>query len=124
MLTDTLAGMAERLAFDLRQQQKLTSCITVKIRYANFDTHTIQQKVAYTAFDHTIIDVVRQLFSRLYKRRMLVRLVGIRLSNLVNGVQQLNLFEDTPEQIRLYMAMDKIRSRFGANVLHRAGGVG
>jgi len=96
MLTDTLAGMAEKLAFELRQQQKLTACITVKMRYANFDTHTMQQKIPYTAFDHTIIDCVRDLFGRLYNRRMLVRLVGIRLSSLVNGVQQLSLFENTP----------------------------
>ena len=121
-LNDCLTRMAEKLAFELRQQQKLTACITVKIRYANYDTHTIQQKIAYTAFDHTIIHTARELFQRLYTRRMLVRLVGIRLSNLVGGVQQLNLFEDTPEQIRLYMAMDRIRNRFGAKVLHRAAG--
>ncbi len=122
LLNDCLSRMAEKLAFELRQQQKLTACITVKIRYANYDTHTIQQKVAYTAFDHTIIQTARELFQRLYSRRMLVRLIGLRLSCLVSGVQQLNLFEDTPEQIRLYLAMDRIRNRFGAKVLHRAAG--
>lgn len=122
MLTDILTGMAEKLAFELRQQQKLTACITVKVRYANFDTHTMQQKVAYTAFDHTIIESVRNLFGRLYNRRMLVRLVGIRLSSLVSGAQQLSLFENTPEQIRLYMAMDKIRKQYGAGSLYRAAG--
>ncbi len=122
LLNDCLSRMAEKLAFELRQQQKLTACITVKIRYANYDTHTIQQKVAYTAFDHSIIQTARELFQRLYSRRMLVRLIGLRLSCLVSGVQQLNLFEDTPEQIRLYLAMDRIRNRFGAKVLHRAAG--
>ncbi len=121
-LNDCLIRMAEKLAFELRQQQKLTACITVKIRYANYDTHTIQQKIAYTAFDHTIMHIACELFEKLYSRRMLVRLIGIRLSSLVSGVQQLNLFEDTPEQIRLYLAMDRIRNRFGAKVLHRAAG--
>lgn len=121
-ISDTLTGMAEKLAFELRQKQRLAACITVKIRYSDYDTHTIQKKVAYTSFDHTIIEVVRELFKQLYTRRVLIRLVGIRLSSLVSGVQQLNLFEDTPEQIRLYMAMDHIRSRYGSESLRRASG--
>ncbi len=122
-LNELIVRMAEKLAFELRQQQKLTACITVKIRYSNFDTHTLQKRIAYTSFDHTLISTAKELFKRLYTRRMLVRLVGIRLSHLVTGVQQLNLFEDTPEQINLYLTMDRIRNRFGAHALGRAAGM-
>ncbi|MCE9540352.1 MAG: DNA polymerase IV, partial [Bacteroidetes bacterium] len=47
-LKSTLIAMTEKLAFQMRGEEKLTSCITVKIRYSNFDTHTTQAKIAYT----------------------------------------------------------------------------
>jgi len=50
-----LVHMTEKLAYELRQQRKLTSCITVKIRYSNFDTHTLQKRIPYTSFDHQLI---------------------------------------------------------------------
>jgi len=123
MLNRMLAGMVERLSFDLRAQQKLTSCVTVKIRYSNFDTHTIQKKISYTSFDHVILKVVKELFRRLFQRRMLIRLIGVRLSGLVHGTQQLNLFEDTPEMVNLYLAMDRMRLRYGAEAVQRAIGL-
>ncbi len=123
-LNELIIHMCEKLAFELRTQQKLTACITVKIRYSNYDTHTLQKRITYTSFDHTLIEVAQELFKRLYTRRMLVRLLGIRLSSLITGNQQLNLFEDTPEQINLYMAMDRIRKKFGKHSVGRAAGMG
>ncbi len=122
-LHKVLVSMTERLAFLLRKQQKLVSNVAVKVRYANFDTHTIQQRIPYTVFDHQLITVARSLFDRLYQRRMLVRLVGLRFSNLVGGVQQLNMFEDTPEMSSLYNAMDNIRLRYGSKAIQRAVGL-
>ena len=121
-LNNLLVSMVEKLAFELRHKQKLTSCITVKIKYSNFDTHTLQQRIPYTAFDHTLINAAKELFQRLYKRRMLIRLLGVRLSHLVQGVQQLNMFEDKPEVVKLYHAMDHIRDRFGKKAVRRAAG--
>lgn len=118
-----LVSMVERIAYDLRRQEKLTSCITVKIRYSNFDTHTLQKRIPYTAFDHVLADAAIELFSRLYQRRMLIRLIGVRLSHMVRGVPQLDMFDDTPEKINLYMAMDRIRRRFGQHAIRRAAGV-
>jgi len=118
-----LSGKVERLAFELRKKQKLTSCITVKIRYSNFDTHTLQKRISYTSFDHVLIQDTMELFNRLYQRRMLIRLVGVKFSHLVGGMQQLNMFEDTPEMISLYTAMDHIRKRFGKKAIQRAEGM-
>lgn len=115
-----IIAMVEKLAFQLRKQQKLTGCITVKIRYSNFDTHTQQKHIPYTSFDHVLMQIATELFEKLYNRRMLIRLIGVRLSDLVYGVQQLNLFEDTPEMISLYQAMDRIRLRFGSHAVKRA----
>jgi DNA polymerase-4 len=123
-MKEILVSMVEKLAFEMRQKQRLTSCVTVKIRYSNFDTHTLQKRVAYTAFDHQLISVVKELFDRLYQRRMLIRLIGVRFSHLVQGVQQLNMFEDTPKSVNLYKAMDKLRKRYGQKSIGKAIGLG
>jgi DNA polymerase-4 len=115
-----LIGMVGRLAFELRKQQKLSGVISVKIRYSNFDTHSLQQRIPYTALDHVLIKTATELFDKLYQRRMLIRLVGVRFSQLIQGQQQLDLFDDIPERIDLYQAMDKIRLRFGKNSVFRA----
>jgi DNA polymerase-4 len=122
-LNQLLVSMVEKNAFTLRKQEKLTSCVTVKIKYSNFDTYTLQKRIPYTSFDHVLTDAVKELFIRLYQRRMLIRLIGVRFSNLVRGVQQLDMFEDTPEMVNLYMAMDKLRNRFGRDAIRRAAGV-
>jgi len=119
-----LIKMTEKLAYQLRSSNKLTACVTVKIRYSNFDTHTMQCRVAYTASDHLLIPKVKELFDKLYERRMLIRLVGVRFSHLVGGGQQINLFEDSEEIIRLYQAMDKMRQRYGADKVGRAVAMG
>ena len=113
-----LSRMVESLGFDLRSQHKLAGCVTVKIRYSDFNTHDMQQRIPYTAFDHVLRDVVNGIFNRLYNRRLKIRLVGVRLSDLVNGMPQLNLFDDNIELTQLYVAMDKIKRRFGEKSIH------
>ncbi|MCS6974816.1 MAG: DNA polymerase IV [Cyclobacteriaceae bacterium] len=119
-IKSVLTAMVEKVAFSLREQKKLTSCVTVKIRYANFDTETRQAQIPYTSADHVLLRVVHELFDKLYQRRMRIRLVGVRLSGLVYGHHQISLFDDTAESIRLYQAMDKIKHRYGAEKLTRA----
>jgi DNA polymerase-4 len=121
-LRNLLISMVEKIAFDMRKKQKLTGCVTVKIRYSNFDTHTLQKHIPYTSFDHILIDTATELFNRLYTRRMLIRLIGVRFSNLIGGNQQLDMFDDKPEIIDLYQAMDNIRLRFGDKAVRRAVG--
>ena len=116
-LKNILTAMAEKLAYQLRKKQKLTSVVTVTIRYSDFDTRTRQQRIPYTSLDHTLKETVCDLFERLYERRVLVRLVGVRYSGLISGSYQMNLFEDTSEMIGLYQAMDNIRNRFGSSAI-------
>ncbi|MFO7655821.1 MAG: DNA polymerase IV [Bacteroidales bacterium] len=123
MLNEKLICMVEKIAFDLRKQQKLTSCVTVKIRYSNFDTHTLQKRIPYTSFDHKLIEVTRELFERAYQRRMLIRLIGVRFSHLVQGTEQLNLFEDNSKAMRLYQTLDKLKKRYGKSAVIRAVGL-
>ena len=123
MLEANLIAMTEQLGNKLRQKQQLTACVSVKIRYSDFDTHTVQQRIPYTSADHTLIAVVKELFKKLYNRRLLIRLIGVRFSHLVHGNYQINLFEDTQEQIRLYQALDRLNTKYGDKTVCRAIGL-
>lgn len=119
-LNSELIRMAEKLTFQLRKQRRLTGCVTIKLRYSNFDTVSRQMTIPYTASDAVLLRKAKELFAKLYDKRLLVRLLGVRFSHLVNGSQQINLFEDTEEAVRLYQAMDAIRSRYGDEAVKRA----
>lgn len=119
-----LAAMTEKLAFQLRKENKLTSNVAVKIRYSDFDTHTKQMRIPYTSADHTLIKLVKDLFDKLYERRVLIRLIGVRFSGLVNGGYQINLLEDSEHIIKLYQEMDHLRKRFGDKTVQRVSAVG
>ncbi len=119
-LKSILIAMVEKVTYQLREQKKLASCITVKIRYSNFDTETRQIHVPYTASDGFVLRTVLELFDKLYNRRMLIRLVGVRLSGLVFGNHQISLFDDTEEDINLYEAIDYIKHKHGVEKLVRA----
>jgi DNA polymerase-4 len=121
-LKSVLVGMVEKLAFQLRSEEWLTSTVVIKIRYANFDTETKQCKVAYTSADHILTKNVTDLFYKLYQRRMRLRLIGIRFSGLVRGTYQINMFEDTEEMLSLYQAMDRMKDRYGFDAVMRCAG--
>lgn len=123
-LESILTAMAENLAYQLRKGNKVCACVAVKIRYSDFNTHTQQIKIPYTSADHILIAHVKELFRKLYNRRLLVRLIGVRYSDLVSGGLQMNMFEDSEEMINLYQAMDKIRNRYGDSAVKRAIGMG
>ncbi len=123
-LEGIISAMTENLAYQLRRGDKLTSCITVKIRYSDFNTHTLQARIPYTAADHILMPRIKELFKRLFERRLLVRLVGVRFSHLVGGGYQMNMFEESQELSNLYSAMDHIRQRFGDRSVLRAVSLG
>ncbi len=123
-LKTILTAMAQELTYQLRSGNKLTACVSVKIRYSDFQTYTMQKRIPYSASDHSIFPVVMELFKRLYQRRLLVRLIGINFSHLVEGGHQINLFEDSDKVISLYQAMDHIRKRYGSRAVINASGMG
>jgi DNA polymerase-4 len=120
MLECLLVSMTEDLCFKMRNENFLTGCVSVKIRYSDFNTYTQQIKISYSASDHELIPNVKMLFKKLYNRRMLIRLVGVRFSKLVRGHQQIHLFNDNENHIQLYQALDNINNRFGNKSVHRA----
>ena len=122
-LKGILSAMAENLAYQLRRGDKLSGCVTVKVRYSDFQTQTIQKKIPYTAADHELIPMVLELFDRAFSRRLLVRLIGVRYSSLVSGNYQLGLFGDTVDYPSLYNALDRIRLKYGDRSVIKAIGM-
>jgi DNA polymerase-4 len=114
--------MTESIGFDLRKQDKLAGCVTVKLRYSNFDTAVRQKTIDFTNSDHLLLQTAQDIFSKLYDRRMLIRLLGIRFTRLIPGNYQIKLYEDTQENIRLYQSIDSIRKQFGEKAVFRAVG--
>ena len=119
-INNLITSMVMDLAFDLRQKKKLTACITITIRYANFEDVTKQATISYTSLDSVLMAKAKELFRQVYQKRMLLRLVGVRLSNLVTGHEQIDLYTESQEQYSLYQALDKIRNRFGDQAIKLA----
>jgi DNA polymerase-4 len=120
LLRKTIIQFVDELAFELRSQQRMTSCITITIRYANWDTHTKQLQIPYCSTDDILTQKALELFERSYERRMLIRLIGVRFSSFVNGSYQIDLFSDSTKKISLFNVMDNIRNRFGHESLVKA----
>jgi len=123
LLKKVVANMVDELSFDLRNEGKVTGCITLKIRYSNFETFTKQMRIGYTCSEKILLEKAMQLFGKLYSRRMLIRLIGIKFSDLVAGAYQIDLFNDIQEELSLMQAMDGIRIRFGRDKIMRASGI-
>jgi DNA polymerase-4 len=120
MIHSELVRMTERLGFQLRNKGYLTGCITVKLRYTNGDTPTRQKSIPFINTDDALLDITKELFSKLYDRRLLIRLIGVRFTKLVAGTYQIQLFEDTEERIKLHKAIDHIKRHLGAGLITRA----
>jgi DNA polymerase IV len=111
--------MVEELAFSLRKEEQLTGCVTIKIKYADFEVKTKQRSIEYSSSDKLLFTHATELFDDLYSRKKAIRLLGVRFSNFVRGSRQIDLFEDTGQSINLYQAMDAIRLKFGEDKVGR-----
>jgi DNA polymerase-4 len=121
-LMSEIVRMTEKIAFELRKDEKVTGCVTVKIRYPDFETTSRQMSISYTSADDEIIPVAKTLFHKLYKKGKPVRLLGVRLSDLSNDAVQTNLFQNIERKNILYQAIDDVKNRFGTSSVVRAAG--
>ena len=119
-LYSELVRLTEQNAYDLRSDEKLTGCVTVKIRYPDFETTSRQETIDYTSLDDQLIAKVRDLFTKLYRKAQPVRLLGVRFSQLIPFTMQMNLFNNNEEKLNLYKAVDNIKTRFGGQSIIKA----
>jgi len=115
-----LVRLTEKTAYSLRDDEKLTGCITVKIRYAGFETTSRQETSDYTSLDDKIIAKVKDLFNKSYQKGRPVRLLGVRFSQLIPFTMQMSLFENNQEKLNLYKTVDEIKDRFGSKFVTKA----
>jgi DNA polymerase IV len=119
-LMSELVRMVEKIAYELRQDEKVAGCVAIKIRYPNFETTSRQTTIPYTCADDEIIPIAKELFKKLWKKGTPIRLMGVRLSELTNDAVQTNLFDDVERKTDLYKAIDNVKGRFGKAFVKRA----
>jgi len=115
-----LVRLTEKTAFGLREDQKMTGCVTVKIRYSDFETTSRQETVDYTALDDVLIAKAKDLFNKTWQKGRPVRLLGVRFSHMIPISMQMSLFENNIEKLNLYKAVDDIKERFGSKSVTKA----
>jgi len=121
-LMSEIVRMTEKVCFELRKEEKLSGCVTIKLRYPDFETKSCQTSIPYTSADDEIIPVAKALFHKLYKKGKPVRLLGVRLSNFSNRALQTNLFNNAERKTALYKSLDEVKNRFGKSSVVRASG--
>jgi DNA polymerase IV len=119
-LHSELVRLTEKTAYSLREDEKMTGCVTVKIRYSDFETTSRQETVDYTALDDILIAKVKDLFNKSYQKGRPVRLLGVRFSQFIPFTMQMSLFENNAEKLNLYKAVDDIKGRFGSKTVTKA----
>lgn len=115
-----LVKLTEETAYDLREEGRLTGCVTVKIRYADFTTVSKQEVIDYTALDNVLLLKVKALFDKLWKRGEKVRLLGVRFSHLIPMTVQMNLFDNSEVKLELFKTVDQIKNLFGSDMVKKA----
>lgn len=119
-LESEIVRLTEKIAHELRQDNKMTGCIAVKIRYPDFETQQRQATIPYTCYDDELIAHAKELFHQLYRKGQPVRLLGVRLSELTADALQTNLFNDVQKKTDLYKAIDDVKNRYGKQMLTKA----
>jgi DNA polymerase IV len=119
-LHSEIVRLTEKTSYSLREDDMLTGCITVKIRYSNFETTSRQETIDYTSLDDKLIAKAKDLFNKSWQKGRPVRLLGVRFSQLIPFTMQMSLFEDSAEKLNLYKAVDDIKNQFGTTVISKA----
>ena len=120
--------LTERAARQLRYLGMKARTVTVKLRYSDFQTISKSRSLRHhSRQDDCFYRLALHLLEQLYTRRVRVRLVGLRLSDLTPGsARQRSLFGEEREERRdrLYASVDRIRERFGFSAVTMGPAIG
>lgn len=120
LLNKELVRLTEKTAYSLREDEKMAGCISIKIRYSDFETISRQETIDYTALDDVLIERVKGLFLKTVEKGRPVRLLGVRFSHMIPISTQMSLFENNIEKLNLYRAVDDIKEKFGSHSVSKA----
>jgi DNA polymerase-4 len=114
-----LFSLVEGVCSSLRYRHLKARTFTLKLRYSDFQTIMRAETIPPTHDDVTVFETVNQLLDTAYIRRLAVRLLGVRASHLVDLTQlELELFPGDQKRSQMLEAIDKIRKKFGDDVIH------
>jgi DNA polymerase-4 len=116
LLKATLRYFSEKLGADLRDSDKKARTVTLKLRYADFETinRSKTSREATNLDDKIFQSAVRLLESALAKKYRAVRLIGLEVSNFINSETQLGLFDAESKKLeQVDRAVDGIRDKYG-----------
>ena len=117
-ILDQLRSLCERVVWRVRQRKVLARTISIKIRYSDFETLTRSRTIAPTSAEGVVFGCLCKLLHSCYDRRRRVRLLGVSVSNLVRGEQQLPLPFMAEGRPGVARAVDAVRDRFGYDAIH------
>ncbi len=111
-----LSHLSQKACKRLREAGLSTRTLTLTIRYAGFETYTRSKTLPEPAqLDSDIFAIFLSLFRRHRDAKRKVRLLGVALSALSHGAQQLDLLESGRREKleKLTKATDQLRDKFG-----------
>jgi DNA polymerase-4 len=120
VLETTLCRLTERAGYGLRRLGMTAGTVGIKLRHADFKTISRSRSIPASDDDVTIFRTARALLEKAFSRRVRIRLLGVKLSNLAARDPQGALFtaSDEARRARLLRSADRIREKYGMDVLH------
>ncbi len=115
-MESTLSHLSQKACKRLREAGLASRTLTLTIRYAGFQTYTRSKTVPDPVrLDPDVFAVFLELFREHRDAKRKVRLLGVALSALSHGAEQLDLLEaDRREKLKkLTEATDRLRDKFG-----------
>ncbi|HYP87825.1 MAG TPA: DNA polymerase IV [Polyangiaceae bacterium] len=109
-----LCALCERVCWRARKRGIKARTVSLKLRYADFQTLLRSRTITATYSELELYPVVLGLLRRARTRRTAIRLLGVCLSNLRHAQEQLSLFDEAE---RVHRAMDGVRERYGYDAL-------
>ena len=118
-----LHSLTEDVCSTLRSYRWKARTVTIKLRYTDFATITRAVTIDPTDDDIVVFMAVSGLLKASYSRKKKVRLLGVRVSGFSRREnEELNLFPENEKRTHMFDAVDKLRDKFGDDVIHVGGG--
>ncbi|MFH0989006.1 MAG: DNA polymerase IV [bacterium] len=116
-LEQKMFPLVEKICSSARSRGWRAKTVRLKLRYSDFKTTTHEQSVAPTYDDPYVFHIAKRLLRDSYTKPLPVRLLGITLTNFVDEAEP-ELFPSNLKRDRMLTAVDKLRQRFGDDVIH------
>ena len=128
-LEEILLALTEQVTYRLRKQEMLARVVNVQLRTKDFVDTSHQKKLPKaTASTKEIFVYAKELLEQMYRKGTPIRLIGLRVDDLTDKEErQISLFNDeikNEKQDKLDKTIDRLKEKYGYNLVTRAGKMG